>query len=75
MISPGSIPLNTECLSRQGRSLHVTEETVSKDSIKRSYSVMNMIIQSGTTEHSAFVIQQDNKGFFHIYKQRKEEIL
>jgi carbon starvation protein len=54
-------------LSKLGRSLHVTEETVYRDSNKRSYLVIDMVIQSGTTEHSAFVIRMDNKGVF-LYK-------
>ena len=28
--------------------------------------VINMRIQSGTTEHSAFVIRKDSRGFFNI---------
>ena len=55
-----------ERLSKQGRSLHVTEEAVWRDSIKWLYLVINTIIQSGTTEHSAFVIRKDSKGFFNI---------
>ena len=51
-------------LSKLGRSLHVTEEAVYTDSSKRSYLVINMIIQSGTTENSAFVIRKDSKGVF-----------
>ena len=54
-------------MSKLGRSLHVTEETVYRDSNKRSYLVIDMVIQSGTTEHSAFVIRMDNKGVF-LYK-------
>ena len=54
-------------MSKPGRSLHVTEETVYRDSNKRSYLVIDMVIQSGTTEHSAFVIRMDNKGVF-LYK-------
>ena len=54
-------------MSKLGRSLHVTEETVYRDSNKRSYLVKDMVIQSGTTEHSAFVIRMDNKGVF-LYK-------
>ena len=54
-------------MSKLGRSLHVTEEAVYRDSSKRSYLVINMVIQSGTTEYSAFVIRRDNKGFF-LYK-------
>ena len=49
-------------MSKLGRSLHVTEETVYRDSNKRLYLVIDMVIQSGTTEHSAFVIRMDNKG-------------
>ena len=64
VISPGSIPLNRKYLSKLGRSLHVTEETVYKDSSKRLYLAINMIIQSGTTEHSACVIQPDSRGVF-----------
>ena len=55
-------------LSKLGRSLHVTEEAVYTDSSKRSYLVINMIIQSGTTENSAFVIRKDSKGFFLFYR-------
>ena len=44
-------------MSKLGRSLHVTEETVYRDSNKRSYLVIDMVIQSGTTEYSAFAIQ------------------
>ena len=54
-------------MSKLGRSLHVTEETVYRDSNKRSYLVIDMVIQSGTTEHSSFVIRMDNKGVF-LYK-------
>ena len=54
-------------MSKLGHSLHVTEETVYRDSNKRSYLVIDMVIQSGTTEHSAFVIRMDNKGVF-LYK-------
>ena len=54
-------------MSKLGRSLHVTEETVYRDSNKRSYLVIDMVIQSGTTEYSAFVIRMDNKGVF-LYK-------
>ena len=54
-------------MSKLGRSLHVTEETVYRDSNKRSYLVIDMVIQSGTTEHSTFVIRMDNKGVF-LYK-------
>ena len=54
-------------MSKLGRSLHVTEETVYRDSNKRSYLVIDMVLQSGTTEHSAFVIRMDNKGVF-LYK-------
>ena len=54
-------------MSKLGRSRHVTEETVYRDSNKRSYLVIDMVIQSGTTEHSAFVIRMDNKGVF-LYK-------
>ena len=54
-------------MSKLVRSLHVTEETVYRDSNKRSYLVIDMVIQSGTTEHSAFVIRMDNKGVF-LYK-------
>ena len=54
-------------MSKLGRSLHVIEEAVYRDSSKRSYLVINMVIQSGTTEYSAFVIRRDNKGFF-LYK-------
>ena len=61
--------------SRLGRVLHVTEEAVYTDSSEWSYLVIDTIIQSGTTEHSAFVIRKDSRGFF-IYKskitQRKE---
>ena len=64
MISPGSIPLNSKNLSKLGRSLHVTEEAVYTDSSKRLYLVINIIIQSGTTENSAFVIRKDSKGVF-----------
>ena len=53
-------------LSKLGRSLHVTEEAVYTDSSKRSYLVINMIIQSGTTENSAFVIRKDSKGVFYV---------
>ena len=77
VISPGSIPLNRKYLSKLGRSLHVTEETVYKDSSKRLYLAINMIIQSGTTEHSAFVIQPDSRGVFlyTIIKRKKRERL
>ena len=51
-------------LSKLGRSLHVTEEAVYTDSSKGLYLVINMIIQSGTTENSAFVIRKDSKGVF-----------
>ena len=54
-------------MSKLGRSLHVTEEAVYRDSSKRSYLVIDMVIQSGTTEYSAFVIRRDNKGVF-LYK-------
>ena len=54
-------------MSKLGRSLHVTEEAVYRDSSKRSYLVIDMVIQSGTTEYSAFVIRKDNKGVF-LYK-------
>ena len=54
-------------MSKLGRSLHVTEEAVYRDSNKRSYLVIDMVIQSGTTEYSAFVIRRDNKGVF-LYK-------
>ena len=54
-------------MSKLGRSLHVTEETVYRDSNKRSYLVIDMVIQSGTTEHSAFVIRKDSKGVFLLY--------
>ena len=65
MISPGSIPLNkNKYFSKLGRSLHVTEEAVYIDSSKRLYLVIDIVIQSGTTEHSAFVIRKDSKGVF-----------
>ena len=51
-------------LSKLGRSLHVTEEAVYTDSSKGSYLVIDMIIQSGTTEDSAFVIRKDSRGVF-----------
>ena len=54
-------------MSKLGRSLHVTEETVYRDSNKRSYLVIDMVIQSGTTEHSAFVIRKDSEGVFLLY--------
>ena len=56
-------------LSKLGRSLHVTEEAVYTDSSKRSYLVINMIIQSGTTENSAFVIRKDSKGVFFVLQK------
>ena len=63
-------------MSKLGRSLHVTEETVYRDSNKRSYLVIDMVMQSGTTEHSAFVIRTDNKGVFYInHTKRKGERL
>ena len=37
--------------------LHVTEEAVYTDSNEWSYLVIDTIIQSGTTEYSAFAIQ------------------
>ena len=46
-----------EIYSKPGRGLHVTEEAVYRDSSKRSYLVIDMVIQSGTTEYSAFAIQ------------------
>ena len=46
-----------EIYSKQGRGLHVTEEAVYTDSNEWSYLVIDTIIQSGTTEYSAFVIQ------------------
>ena len=54
---PGASHWIRKSFSKLGRSLHVTEEAVYTDSSKRSYLVINMIIQSGTTENSAFVIQ------------------
>ena len=53
-------------MSKLGRSLHVTEEAVYTDSSKGSYLVINMIMQSGTTENSAFVIRKDSKGVFYV---------
>ena len=45
-----------EIYSKPGRGLHVTGEA-GLDSVKRLYLVTGIIIQSGTTEYSAFVIQ------------------
>ena len=64
-------------MSKLGRSLHVTEEAVYRDSNKRSYLVIDMVIQSGTTEYSAFVIRRDNKGvfFYKPYQKKRGKIM
>ena len=63
---PGASHWIRKSFSKLGRSLHVTEEAVYTDSSKGSYLVINMIIQSGTTENSAFVIRKDSKGVFYV---------
>ena len=62
VISPGSIPLKS--IVSRDVVFTLQEKLFGLDSVKRLYLVTGIIIQSGTTEHSAFVIRKDSKGVF-----------
>ena len=55
VISPGSIPLKS--IVSRDVVFTLQEKLFGLDSVKRLYLVTGIIIQSGTTECSAFVIQ------------------
>ena len=55
VISPGSIPLKS--IVSRDVVFTLQEKLFGLDSVKRLYLVTGIIIQSGTTEYSAFVIQ------------------
>ena len=55
VISPGSIPLKS--IVSRDVVFTLQEKLFDLDSVKRLYLVTGIIIQSGTTEYSAFAIQ------------------
>ena len=55
VISPGSIPLKS--IVSRDVVFTLQEKLFDSDSVKRLYLATGIIIQSGTTEYSAFVIQ------------------
>ena len=55
VISPGSIPLKS--IVSRDVVFTLQEKLFGLDSVKRLYLVTGIIIQSGTTEYSAFAIQ------------------
>lgn len=57
MISPGSIPLKS--IVSRDVVFTLQEKLFDSDSVKRLYLATGIIIQSGTTEYSAFVIQSE----------------
>lgn len=78
MISPGSIPLKS--IVSRDVVFTLQEKLFDSDSVKRLYLATGIIIQSGTTEYSAFVIQLEIgwQGRFFIYKykrKKREEIM
>ena len=74
VISPGSIPLKS--IVSRDVVFTLQEKLFGLDSVKRLYLVTGIIIQSGTTEDSAFVIRKDSRGVFYInHTKRKGERL
>ena len=75
VISPGSIPLKS--IVSRDVVFTLQEKLFDSDSVKRLYLATGIIIQSGTTEYSAFVIQleigQQGRFFIYKYKRKKRE--
>ena len=73
VISPGSIPLKS--IVSRDVVFTLQEKLFGLDSVKRLYLVTGIIIQSGTTEYSAFVIQSEigYQGRFFIYKYKRKK--